>query len=140
MHIPSELQHFPKPSLIIISDHYRARFVKVEGENLEELDEVAEPRAVLADTADALIPLEDSMMDEDRLKHFVKKVAVRLDALVAEQNVSIVHLVIPADMDRALQQQLGQATLACLGKGKVLHAELMKEPTVSVLERLVALF
>lgn len=135
MHLPQELQHFSRPTLITISDHFVARFFLVGGDALEELDGIALPKNNPHDDGSRVEGLLADLDDTPRLIHFVKQIAERLDDFVKKNDTSTIHLIMPTDVAGELRKYLSAAVLPHLGR--TLHLDLMKTAPLDIVRRVL---
>lgn len=143
MHLPESTQHFPNPTLIISADSVHARFFLVGGDSLEELDGVAVTRELLSDREGAFTSFDGSRVggpasdidDEPRLKKFVRSMSDTATELVRAHNIAHIHLVMPAEIEHHLSKILPADSAKLIGQ--TLHLDLMKEPPIEIVERLL---
>jgi len=134
MTIPESLQHFPEPALIVVSDHMHAKLLLAFEDDIEEVDSLELPRTELSDNEGKEIGQERS--DDERLHHFVKMVADRINVMIRDEEAAMhVHLIASADVAHAIKKELAPEVANKLGKE--VHADVMKEDFEKILERLV---
>ena len=133
MKLPQHLQHFPHATLIVISDQITAKFFLAGGEDIEELDALALPRDKRQEPEGPFGKISE-MDDGQRLKHFMKQVADQITAYIRDHNVARFHLVMPTEIERLLSENL--STDLESKRGQTLHAALMKEPILKIIEKL----
>ena len=135
MQIPESLQHFPEPSLIVVSDHMHAKLFLAFEDDIEEVETVELPRTELSDNEGKEIGQERS--DDERLHHFVKMVAQAVNVMIRDEEAAMhLHMIAPADVAHAIKHELAPEAASKLGKE--IHADVMKEDEEKLLERLVA--
>src|SRR5262245_53920389 len=91
MKLPGGLRHFPKPTLVVITDEQEAKFWLAGGDAIEELDPVSMPREKASDREGAFYArtgyqhvgsdLSDAH-DTPRKEKFAKAVAKKIDGQV----------------------------------------------------------
>ncbi|MEI7511982.1 MAG: host attachment protein [Candidatus Uhrbacteria bacterium] len=135
MIIPEALQHFAEPSLIVVSDHFRAKLLLAFEDSLEEVEAVELPRAETSDAEGKAIGQEIS--DDARLSRFVRMVAEQINTLIRDEQAAMsLNLVAPADVVNAIKKELSPEAATAISKE--IHADVMKEDEVTLLERIVA--
>jgi len=135
MTIPESLQHFAEPALIVVSDHMHAKLLLAFEDDIEEVDMIELPRTELSDNEGKEIGQERS--DDDRLHHFVKMVAERVNVMIRDEEAAMhLHIIAPAEVAHAIKKDLAPEATRVLGKE--VHADVMKEDFEKLLERLVA--
>lgn len=143
MILPERLRHFPRATLVIASDSVLAKYFLVGGDSLEELDGVAVPREPLQDAEGAFTSSDGSRVagpasdidDRPRLERFVAELVSRTADLVREHGIAAIHVVMPADVEHLYSERLPKDIVHKLGQR--LHLDLMKEPPLEIVERLL---
>ncbi|MFH1621165.1 MAG: host attachment protein [Patescibacteria group bacterium] len=143
MKIPSSLQKFPQPTLIVTSDSIIAKLFLAGGDSFEELDSVAEPRENKQDSEGYFASADESRHgdpaadsdDTARLKTFVKKIVEQIEDLVAHHGIKKIHLIMPAEVEHKLSQEISNQAGEKIGKK--IHHDVMKEDAVKILERIL---
>ncbi len=142
MKLPQDLQpRFIHPTLVVASDHVVAKMFVAGGDEVEELDGVAEPREKRQDSEGYFTSWDESrhggpdadIADEPRLARFAENVAGRITALVREQGLAHVHLVMPTEVSRLVQDDLPPDVKETVVR--VRDLDLMKEDPLTILRR-----
>jgi hypothetical protein len=145
MHIPESLQHFAEPSLIVVSDHYHAKLLLAFEDSIEEVDQIDMPATKDTDHEGSFVNTdsggvsgpENEHDEPNRLKHFVRAVAARINSLIRDEEAAMnIHLIAPADVAHAIKNELAPEAANILGKE--IHADVMKEDELHLLERLAS--
>jgi hypothetical protein len=142
MKLPQDLQpRFIHPTLIVACDHAFAKAFLAGGDDLEELDGIAEPREKSTDSEGYFMSMDKSRHgnpgadknDAPRLKRFTKDVANLIVTNVRDHGIVHIHLVMPTDVDTLVQDALPNDV-----KKKIVHVrnlDLMKEDPLTILRR-----
>lgn len=142
MKLPQDLQpRFIHPTLVVASDHVVAKMFLAGGDGIEELDGVAEPREFNTDSEGYFTSWDEArhggpdadIADEPRLAAFAKKVADRVTALVREQGIAHLHLVMPTEVADLIQKDLPPDVKTKIAR--VRHLDLMKEDPLTIIRR-----
>lgn len=142
MKLPTILQHFPEPTLLVLTDEQEAKFLLAGGDSLEHLDSIALPRERVGDkegmtkTPGGYISGHDlsDTHDTPRKKKFADEVADRIRSLIRQGHATSIRLISPPEMlhliDERLPHDLQDRVLSRLPK------DLMKMSDVEVLTRI----
>lgn len=143
MQLPQHLQaHFVHATLIVIADHSTANLHHAQGDTLDILKKISEPRERKQDSEGSFASSDGShtvnpdadVHDEPRLQRFMKDIADTINTQTAEHSLHNLYLVMPADALHLVKKHLTPASLECLRKE--LPEALMSESVLNVLERL----
>lgn len=134
MQIPESLQHFPEPALIVTADHVQVRLWLTFEDSMDEVETLEMPTESKSDDEGAIIGNEP--LDDERLHHFVRAIAERINQLIRdEEAATTVHLIVPQDMMALLKKELAPEVASKLAKE--LPVDVMNEDEVKILERIV---
>lgn len=131
MQLPQHLRHFSDGALIVASDTVTAKIFLAGGDAVEALDGVALPKETGRDGEGSFEFFPD---DASRLRAFAKKLAVRLTALEREHKIPHIHLVMPAEVERFVTEELANDVATKIGKR--IHVDAMNESPINIIERL----
>lgn len=141
MKLPRELQHYPHATLLIASDMMHANFFLVAGDELEELNGVAEPRERRQDSEGTFVSYDGSRVagpdsdidDTPRLKRFVKKIAEQAEALARKHNIQHMDVVMPAEIEHLFSEVAPNELKDKIRRRS--HLDLMKEDPLTIVRR-----
>lgn len=144
MQLPSHLQHFPKPTLLVLADNIDAICYLLLEDKLTTLKKISEPRerrqdheGSYATSGNSRIGSPDSDIDDGPREHtFVEKMKDEIVKLSAEYNVHAIHLIMPPKIEHALSAVIPNNLLEKLGQR--LHLDLMYSTPLDAVERLLA--
>lgn len=144
MQLPSHLQHFPKPTLLVLADNVDAKFHLLHEDQLTELETISEPRerkqdseGSYATSGNSRVGSPDSDIDDGPREHkFVGKIKDELVKLSAAHDVHAIHLIMPPKIEHALSTIIPNTLLEKLGQR--LHLDLMYSTPLDAVERLLA--
>lgn len=143
MQLPSQLQHFPSPSLIVATDSVWAIFLLVHGESIEELERLHVPHEQKQDAegerfspgTGAAIGLMNEN-DDHQLHEFVHQTADRMKQLIAANNIERIYLVMPPEVEHRLTEALPHDLEEHIAQR--LHLDLVQSTPIEIVERLLA--
>ena len=142
MILPQDLQHFPHPALIVESDTVRAKFWFAHELELNLLDEISMSRERKSDHETQFVNVDTKsgsgpeLLDDDRLLHFVKAVAKKIDALAAEHHAAHIDLIMSAEIMHRVEKQLPKARQTLVNLRA--HHDLMHEDILQAIRSLFA--
>ncbi len=135
MNIPEALQHFPEPALIVVCDHEQVRFLLAFEDSLEEVESLEMPKDALSDNEGKEIGQE--LSDEERMHRFARVIGMRASQFIRDEDAATtLHLIAPPDIAHLIKKELAPEAANILAKE--IHANVMKEDEVQLLERLAA--
>jgi protein required for attachment to host cells len=143
MKLPKNLQHFPKPTLVVTTDEQVARFWLAGGDGIEELDPVSMPREKASDREGAFYArtgyqhvgsdLSDAH-DTPRKEQFAKAVGKRIDETVRTGHAEEIRMISPPEMLHRIEKRLGPESKKRIVSE--LKKDVMKSGTVDVIKRI----
>jgi len=141
MQLPDNLQHFSKPTLVLIGDFGKTKFYLAEEIEINELREVEAPAPAHSDPESSVVvgagrhAKSDSATDEgeDR-KHYSKTLAQTLTDLVDDHDIKEIQIIMPAELLRRLESDLSKDIQNLIIK--TIEKDLSKTNLVEALERL----
>lgn len=144
MQLPSQLQHFPKPTLLVLADNVDATFHLLHNDQLETLEKISEPRERKQDSegsyavsGNSRVGSPDSDEDDGPREHkFVEAMKDHIVKLSAAHDIHTIHLIMPPKIEHALSAVLPNTMLEKLGQR--LHLDLMYSTPIDAVERLLA--
>lgn len=144
MQLPSHLQHFPHPALLVLADNVHAVFHLLHEDQLTTLKEISEPRerkqdseGSYATSGNSRVGSPDSDIDDGPREHkFVNRIKDEIVQLSAAHNVHAIHLIMPPKIEHALSTILPHDLLEKLGQR--LHLDLLNATPLEAVERLLA--
>jgi len=144
MQLPQDLQHFPKATLLVLSDRVTTKFWLLGGDTMEALDGVSlahehkedHEGSYLSSDGSHTGSAESGNEDDERFHKFLHLIVERIDTLVREQKIMHVHLVMPAEIDHAISSHLSQDVVSKLGKH--VHHDLMQENPLEIIKRVLS--
>lgn len=141
MQLPTNLQHFSKPTLIVVGDSVNAHFWLAGGDALQKLDGISLPRERMTDNEGGFSNTDNGSsggaepkVEEERLHHFVHLIQEQLEELIREHKAERIQLVMNAELAHAVMHHLPGDLQGKIEKQ--LHEDLMKDDIIDVLERL----
>ncbi|MBE7436770.1 MAG: host attachment protein [Anaerolineales bacterium] len=145
MQLPKDLQHFPDPTLIVLTDEQEARIFLAGGDAYQTLDSLALPREFKSDAEGSFVSSDGSRVggpssdlhDTPRKEAFAKTVAEAITRYVREGHAVVVHLVSPPEMLHLIQARLPADVKPHIAK--TLAKDLMKNDILDVIKRLFTL-
>ncbi|HVM90285.1 MAG TPA: host attachment protein [Verrucomicrobiae bacterium] len=145
MTIPESLQHFSEPALIVVADHFHAKFLLAFEDSIEEIDRIELPASKDTDNEGQFVNTDSGGVsgperehDEmNRLAHFVRQIAGRVNTLIRDEEAAMnLHLLAPTEVANGIKKELAPEASRILGKD--VHADVMQESEIKILERLRA--
>lgn len=143
MQLPESLQHYSKPTLIVVADSVHANFWLAGGDSLQELDGVALPRERASDDEGGFANTNNGSsggaepkIEEERLHHFIHLMQEQLEDLIRKHTAESVQLAMNAELAHAIVHHLPGDLQNKIGKQ--IHQDLVKDDILDVLERLRA--
>lgn len=145
MQLPKDLQHFPDPTLIVLTDEQEARIFLAGGDAYQTLDSLALPREFKSDAEGSFVSSDGSRVggpssdlhDTPRKEAFANNVAETITSHVRQHHASSVHMVSPPEMLHRIQAHLPADVKPHITK--TLAKNLMKNDILDVIKRLFAL-
>jgi protein required for attachment to host cells len=134
MQIPEGLQHFSKPTLVVTADKFEAKIYLAGGDSIEELEGLAAPMERSSDNEATNYSPESEMKDTERFKHFVKSLAAHFAEISRKHEITQIHLVMPAEVEHALDQELANDVKSLVGRK--IHKDLAHQGLVEILKAL----
>ncbi len=144
MQLPSQLQHFPKPTLLVLADNVDATFHLLHDDQLTDLEKISEPRerkqdseGSYATSGNSRVGSPDSDIDDGPREHkFVGRISDEIVKLSAAHDIHAIHLIMPPKIEHALSAVLPHNQLEKLGQR--LHLDLMYSTPLDAVGRLLA--
>ena len=141
MIIPENLQAFPHPALLIISDFSGAKIYLADQTEINEIANAEAPPPSKPDSEGAIVgsgsrvmnPSPDVDQGSER-NRYSKNLAEKLSDLITEHNIAELQLIMPPEMLRRLQEDLPNKDRELVTK--TIDKDLMKEEMINILERL----
>ncbi|MBD3251724.1 hypothetical protein GF380_04710 [Candidatus Uhrbacteria bacterium] len=145
MQLPKELQHFPEPTLIVLTDEQQATFLLAGGDTLEELKSLTLIPDRLSDREGTFSSSDHSHVGSDlsdahdtpRKKKFAEQITDQIRSLIHDGHATKIRLVSPPEMLHLIEERLPQ-DLQQLILSKDPH-NLMKHDRIDVLKRMFTL-
>lgn len=126
MLLPSELQKFSHPTLIVLTDHIHAKLWLAHELELKEIDHLDMPRERMTDREEI-----ETDADPDRLHRMMKELASRITHHAT--NAQHIYLAMKADIMHALEKELPSPTKNLINRRQ--PHDLMKEEMLDVVKR-----
>ncbi len=140
MKIPSSLQRFPEPTLLIVCDSEKAKFFLAGGDSLEELDGIEVPHEIKRDREKSFSSssgraggLPGNINDDSRKKRFVTLVSDRISTLIRDGHAAHIFIAAPPAIDHLLETKLPREVRSRI-RARVTK-DLMQVKTVDILKR-----
>ncbi|MHB8830937.1 MAG: host attachment protein [Patescibacteria group bacterium] len=142
MIIPEKSQHFVHPTLIVIGDFEHAKLYRAFEDTANEVATLKSPepsrppaQGSVSSGGDRFMnPSADMDEGADRAQ-FTRDIIHQIETLLKDGDVKHVNLVMPTEMCHRIKEKLPDDVKGSVTK--TLEADLVQEPLVDILERLV---
>ena len=142
MRLPQHLQHFPEPTLIVLTDHVQGRFWLAHLETLEQIDQLALPHELKSDREGSFVNTDHGgstsgpePSDREHSNHWIHLMTEKIETVCQAKNIKQLDLVMRPDLLHALRAHLPQS-ISILIKTE-LGVDLMKMHILETLDRLL---
>ncbi len=133
MNLPTDLQHFSAPTLLIVSDTQRATFYLAHNETINVVETIDVPAEFDIERDSKFV---SDFKDEPREHRFVARVAEMTSAFAHNKNIGHIFIAAPQEIINLLEAKLGDDVRAFISRRIV--KDLVKENVIDVVKRFFA--
>ncbi len=141
MTLPSDLQRFSHPTLVVLANHVQAKFWLAQNPDLTVIGDLREAPEKKTDNEGSFVNTNHGSVsgpepknDQNRLKHFLRDMATYIETRAKKYQVAHIYLAMSPDLRHQIETELSPDIKQKINRR--LDADLMKDDILDVLHRL----